>query len=335
MFNKVRKHILLAAAFGMLATTAQSQALTPNAEPTKIAFSHLDGSLSLGMTGIGLEVSAPITSWLKIRSGFSWMPQFNIPMSFELETFDENGKLTGKIQRLQELIKENMGINMDDCIDMDAKSTMVDFTMMFDFYPLPKNTHWSLTAGFYWGNSKVGHIQNNIIESPTLVGMIFYNKMYDYFNEYQFVEKPIYGNVYFDFEQGMLIRDKFVEYGRLGAKLGNYKDTGEAFIMVPNEDGMVVANMYVNHFKPYLGVNYETNLDSKSRWHFATRLGALFWGGTPKILTHSNQDMQNNPPVNMSKDLDDIPGKVGDYVSIVRSLKVYPVLNVSISYTIF
>ena len=53
----------------------------------------------------------------------------------------------------------------------------------------------------------------------------------------------------------------------------------------------------------------------------------MFWGGTPEVVTHDGTDL--------AKDVENIGGKVGDYVSLVESLKVYPVLKLSISYRIF
>jgi hypothetical protein len=37
----------------------------------------------------------------------------------------------------------------------------------------------------------------------------------------------------------------------------------------------------------------------------------------------------------LSKDVTDIPGSLGDYVSVIKALKVYPVLSVRIAKTLF
>ena len=39
--------------------------------------------------------------------------------------------------------------------------------------------------------------------------------------------------------------------------------------------------------------------------------------------------------VNMTKDLVNIPGKVGDYIGFVRAMKVLPNISFKISYTLF
>ena len=53
----------------------------------------------------------------------------------------------------------------------------------------------------------------------------------------------------------------------------------------------------------------------------------MFWGGTPSIITHEG--------VNLSKDVENIDGKVGDYVKFVKGVKAFPVLNLRITRTIF
>ncbi len=342
MLRKAKLHILLVAAMSLLASAAwaHSPALpdsikTPAAPKPCVALSHLDVGITAGTTGLGIEVGTPLTPWLNVRAGFSWMPHFNIPMTFGLETFDLDGANTNKFKDLQAMMSEQLGIEMDDRIDMNAKARMFDFKLLFDFYPIPDNKHWSVTAGFYWGNSHVGHIENDVLDAPTLVGVTIYNTMYDYFTSNKWFYEPIFGEIYIDPEIGAEMKEKFERYGRLGVHLGNFKSDGKPYIMEPDENCMVKANMYVNHFKPYLGAGYETRFGSGDRWKFATNLGVLFWGGTPDIKTHANLNMDNNPTVNLSKDVEDIHGKVGDYVKVVKALKVYPALTFSLSYTIF
>jgi hypothetical protein len=53
----------------------------------------------------------------------------------------------------------------------------------------------------------------------------------------------------------------------------------------------------------------------------------MFWGGTPRIYTHDGTDL--------SKDVENIEGKVGTYVDLLKAFKVFPVLNVRITKTIF
>ena len=56
-------------------------------------------------------------------------------------------------------------------------------------------------------------------------------------------------------------------------------------------------------------------------------LGAMFWGGTPDLYVHDG--------VNLTKDVENIGGQVGDYVDLFKVFKVYPVLQVRFTKTIF
>ena len=55
--------------------------------------------------------------------------------------------------------------------------------------------------------------------------------------------------------------------------------------------------------------------------------GLMFWGGTPSIVTHDGTDLAN--------DVENIKGKVGDYVDLIKGVKAFPVLNVRFTHTIF
>lgn len=345
MLNKL--HILSLAVTTLVGMSAHAQA-TQKSGIFDPFMKHLDLGVSVGSTGAGVELGAPITNWLSARIGVGYVPRFNIPMTFGLETFDTGGFNTGKFAQMQELMKEYTGIEVDDKVHMNAKCTMVDFKFLLDFKPIPGNDHWRLTAGFYYGTSKVGHIENMIYEMPTLVGVTVYNKLYDFFVEGKYMDFEINDIYPIDPPTGEQIAHKFVEYGRVGVHLGEFKNTteyweaGKSYIMEPDKDCMVQANMKVNRFKPYLGAGYTTNLSADKRWHFGIDVGALFWGGTPSVITHDNLNYAKEadgktviPAVDLSKDVSGVHGKVGNYLSLAKALKVYPVLNVKFSYTIF
>ena len=101
-------------------------------------------------------------------------------------------------------------------------------------------------------------------------------------------------------------------------------DVGDPYLMQPDENSMVKARLRVNAFKPYLGFGYGGRLlKNDDRYHVHFECGALFWGGTPAIITHDG--------TNLAKDVDHISGKVGDYVDFFTFFKVYPVLNLRLT----
>ncbi|MDE5751435.1 MAG: hypothetical protein K2H88_02230, partial [Duncaniella sp.] len=121
------------------------------------------------------------------------------------------------------------------------------------------------------------------------------------------------------------LKEKMEGYGRVGIHVGDHAD-GSPYMMEPDKDGTVKADMFVNSFKPYLGLGYVTSVGKDKRINIGVDGGVLFWGGTPSIRTHENVDL--------SDDVNNITGKVGDYVETAKSLKVYPVVNFRIAYRI-
>lgn len=103
---------------------------------------------------------------------------------------------------------------------------------------------------------------------------------------------------------------------------------GDPYIMEPDEDCMAKATMKVNRFKPYLGLGYEGRLlKDNNHWKIGFDAGLLFWGGTPVVKTHEGIDLM--------RDVENIDGKVGDYVDTIDKFKVYPVLSLRLTYKLF
>ena len=133
--------------------------------------------------------------------------------------------------------------------------------------------------------------------------------------------------VFLGMELPPMINDKILNAGRMGMHVGDFPD-GTPYMMEPDENNMVKAEMKVNAFKPYLGAGYSGLIDKKNdRLHFAADAGVLFWGGTPKVYTHDGTEIVQG--------LDNVIGQVGRYTKLVKPMKVFPVLNLSVSYRLF
>lgn len=290
----------------------------------------LDLGVSIGDMGIGLEIRTPITKWVDLRAGIDWMPKVKVPMDFGLNTY-ANGVATGNFNNVAQMVFDNTGIEIDETVHMYGEGFMTNFKMLFDIFPVPSNRHWHITAGFYAGSSKIGKAYNAYDEKPTLVGLNIYNRGYEYFTNLKDIfHVPIGNNTYLDPDLVERLQEKFLKYGRMGVHIGDFKD-GSPYIMEPAPDGTISAKAYVNHFKPYLGAGYSTDLDKDNRWHFGVDIGMLIWGGVPDIINH---DYVTGKDINFTKDLVNIRGKVGKYVRLIKSFPVYPVIAVRFSYTI-
>ena len=328
------KKILFSFALAVVTLTSQAQNM----------FNHLDLGVTLGTTGIGLDAAMPVGDYVKLRTGFEVMPRFNYDMNFGVESFDGTGTSIDQstFNRMAEVLYGLTGFKVDQNVTMKGKPTMWNFKFMVDVYPFKNNKHWHFTAGFHWGPSKIAEAVNAQEDSPSLFAVGMYNHIYDvaYADWVLDIPTPLIetettGAVYMDPNMEKTI----LSMGRMGIPIGKYSHDmtdaqgnvhkkGETYYMQPNENSMVSVDARTNSFKPYLGVGYEGRLiKGNDNYKIGFDAGLMFWGGTPSIITHDGMDLAN--------DVEDINGKVGDYVKLIKGVKAFPVLNLRITRRIF
>ena len=178
----------------------------------------------------------------------------------------------------------------------------------------------------------IGKAYNTTEDMTSLVAVGIYNNMYEKAirkeplvtfnyngNPMAIPDDPYYQDILYD---------KFSQYGRMGVRIGDYVSDGSQYVIEPDENCMVKAEVRANAFKPYLGFGYGGRLfKGDDRYKISFDCGAMFWGGTPSIPTHDGTDLAN--------DVENIRGKVGDYVKLIKGVKAFPVLNVRITRTLF
>ena len=324
----MKRFVLL---FVAICSGLMSSAQTPEDQELGY-FKHLDVSLTAGSTGLGFDLASPMGEYAQLRAGFSFMPHIHYKMNFEVQVGDDASKSKSKFQTLSGLLKDMTGYQVDNSIDMIGVPTYYNFNLLVDVFPFKNNKHWHFTAGFYLGNSMIGKAYNTTEDMPSLVAVGIYNNMYEKaINKEPFVTVDYNGNpisVPDDPEQIEWLSKKFSEYGRMGVWIGNHVSDGSPYIVEPDENSMVKAEVRVNAFKPYLGFGYGGRLfKGDDRYKISFDCGAMFWGGTPSILTHDGTDL--------AKDVEDVKWKVGDYVRLIKGVKAFPVLNVRITRTLF
>ena len=328
------KKILFSFALAVVTLTSQAQNM----------FNHLDLGVTLGTTGIGLDAAMPVGDYVKLRTGFEVMPRFNYDMNFGVESFDGTGTSIDQstFNRMADVLYGLTGFKVDQNVTMKGKPTMWNFKFMVDVYPFKNNKHWHFTAGFHWGPSKIAEAVNAQEDSPSLFAVGMYNHIYDvaYADWVLDIPTPLIetettGAVYMDPSMEKTI----LSMGRMGIPIGKYSHDmtdaqgnvhkqGETYYMLPNENSMVTVEARTNSFKPYLGVGYEGRLiKGNDNYKIGFDAGLMFWGGTPSIITHDGMDLAN--------DVEDINGKVGDYVKLIKGVKAFPVLNLRITRRIF
>jgi hypothetical protein len=281
--------------------------------------------------GIGIDLSTNVTNWVRLRAGVDYMPEFSVPMSFSITGYKEdtaNGGYTvneSNFSKLQDLMYGFTNVQVDENVDMEGHPRFCNFKFMVDFMPL-RNKDWHVTAGFYLGSSKIATARNTIEEMPSLLAVNMYNHFYDFAASGSYWDEPMIPG-YDDYYMSPEMANKLIDKGAVGIHVGDKKD-GSPYMMRPGSDGLVRANAIVNSFRPYVGFGYNKEIGgSNGRLSLGFDAGAMFWGGSPKIVTHEGVDLVN--------DMSDVRGKVGTYVDIIKAFKVYPSINFRIAYRLF
>ncbi|MBO4719247.1 MAG: hypothetical protein J5658_05170 [Prevotella sp.] len=295
-------------------------------------FKHLDASLTAGSTGLGFDLASPMGEYVQLRAGFAFMPHINYTMGFDVQVGENAEESKSKFQRLSGILEGMTGYKVNNSVDMIGVPTYYNFNLFVDVLPFKNNKHWHFTAGFYLGNSMIGKGYNTTEDMPSLVAVGIYNTMYEKaIRKEPFVTFTYNGSpvaLTDDPEYQDMLYYKFKSYGRMGVRIGDYVSDGSPYIVEPDENSMVKAEVRVNAFKPYLGFGYGGRLlKGDDRYKISFDCGAMFWGGTPSILTHDGTDL--------AKEVKNVRGKVGDYVDLVKGVKVFPVLNVRVTRTLF
>ena len=310
---------------------------------------HLDLGVTMGTTGLGIEVASPIGQYVQVRTGFEIMPRFEKSLHFDIQSFgyNENGELQeSQFEKMADRLEALTNYRARPSVEMIGKPTFWNFKLLVDVFPF-HNKQWHLTAGFHWGPSEIAEAINSLNDAPSLVAVNIYNKLYD---------KAESGDAIY---KGFALGSEWLENGRMGIHLGDYADRyvmktvveydeygdfvgsheeyvldangnkiHEPYRMEPDNDCTVSARVKVNSFKPYLGFGYGGRLlKNDDRYNISFDAGFMFWGGTPDIITHDG--------TNLSKDVINIGGKVGDYVDLISGVKAYPVLNLRITRRLF
>jgi hypothetical protein len=278
-----------------------------------------DFSASVGTDGIGLDLSKRCNAWIGVRTGASFIPRFDYNMHFGVELNEENATAEESASRFQYMsskLQDLTGLEMKDEVRMVGRPKFVNYKLLVDVYPFRRDRRWSVTAGFYVGSKTIARAENALSEASTLLGVSLYNRMY---------EKAVADEPVLTVGSTPVYMPQLADYGRMGMNVGTYAD-GTAYIMEPDEDNTVSARVRVNRFRPYLGVGFGDALDRAGRLSYRLECGALFWGGTPSVVTHDGTDLTQLAHVN---------GRPGDYVDLIKRFRVYPVVALRLSYTLF
>ena len=280
----------------------------------KNILNHMDVGASVGSMGLGIDVAVPVGDYVRVRAGYTYMPRFCITRNFDagsracsfiekFGTLDEKFAKYGvdinspSFKEEREMIEayNNGELVAKDYITANMKPSMHQFKFLVDVMPFKNNKHWSFTAGFFVGPSKIGDACTADKETALLKAVNLYNSRYyrDYFlNDKYIIYDDAYGrhNVSID-----ALTELAMENGMGGYTLGTFKDDGRRALMLPDEDGKARAEMKVSKFRPYLGFGYNTHLSKDRKWNMNVDAGIMFFCGAPRVYVNNVCKIDDSP----------------------------------------
>lgn len=104
-------------------------------------FDHVAPGVSIGMTGFGIDVAAPLSEYVQLRAGYNIFPTFKYKEDVD---YRAKGKPTrGKTEA-------------------EGKSYLSAGHLLAEIYPFPSSSSFHVTTGFYIGKSEVVKLENTI-----------------------------------------------------------------------------------------------------------------------------------------------------------------------------
>ena len=329
--------LLMCPGISLAQETSQESATanTREEQPVKL-FDHLYGALTLGTTGIGLDLAMPVNDMIQVRAGYTFMPSFRHKMHFNVvsEQRENNGSgnasatlTSSKFDEMADIVHQATGIYMDRNVEMIGEPTLNNAKLLVDVFPFT-NKKWHFTAGFYWGGSRIAKAYNSAEDVATLTAINMYNYIADKVEAaYADELNPFNDVVMFKYHGGNIIlppaiADKIHEfvgkYGHMGFQLGDYW-------LTPDENNMVKANAHTNSFKPYLGFGYgNATPKAGKRYGYMLECGMMFWGGSPNVDCYGTDLTKMH-----------VKGNVGNYINLIKGCAVFPVINLRITRRLF
>lgn len=144
---KMKRLFLLCAFVSMFATCN-----TVSAQEEFGVFNSLSVGVGVGLTGIDVEAATPITPYLALRGGLTFMPGFSINTDVDVDVDDLAGV-------------------SDATYSMDVKGSMkrTSGQLLVNVYPFPRASSFFVAAGAYFGGSSLVKIEGHSDELKDLI----------------------------------------------------------------------------------------------------------------------------------------------------------------------
>lgn len=105
-------------------------------------FNHVGVGVHAATTGFGFEVATPVTKWVALRAGASFMPGFSFSTDFD-------GYYSNPV--MSDYPTNEYYFSMD----AEASLKRAQGSVIFNVYPFPSHSSFFVAAGAYFGGSKI------------------------------------------------------------------------------------------------------------------------------------------------------------------------------------
>ena len=128
--------IVLAAAAGLVAQAQAPAAVEPEKKPIEGIANHLGFGIGVGLNGISIDASTPLSRWVQVRAGVSIIPsiKFKSDVDYTYSTPDN--------------------IDHEGTVELEGDLKRVQGQVLFDIFPFTHGA-FRVTAGAYFGGSTV------------------------------------------------------------------------------------------------------------------------------------------------------------------------------------
>ncbi len=127
-------------------------------------FNHMSVGVSVGTTGLGIDLAMPVGNYVQLRGGINFFPK--VKANVEV---DYNDNLSPDVAEYANTVISAYGI--PPTVKIQGKPNLFTGKLLADIYPF-KNAAFFITAGAYFGGSNI----INIVNTDNLIGVYRYNQ---------------------------------------------------------------------------------------------------------------------------------------------------------------
>ena len=244
---------------------------------------HIEGAFTAGTTGLGFDVGFPLQEWGRLRIGGVWRPRGHYSDEYAVHINDENQ--WGQFGALMSIF---VGVQPEKYVEMEGKSSMNNFKLLVDFFPIKKHRNFHVTIGFFLGNSTIVEAMNTSIGSNTVAAIKSYNTLRQKAINHEDIDLSIFG-LYPSKSDIEILYQKLIDMGEVTIPLGERTDANGNKTVVNatiNDKDVIEITAKVNSFKPYIGAGYEIPITKDKRTKIGIDAGHTHTVGTETLILH-------------------------------------------------